>query len=375
MSNNSIIDPFGRSCILAPSPSISSTIGRKKTFSHFSSPSTWAAIHAKAEYFNSKCIFVCQSWITCGDPPQASAHPKPNHYTPTNYAQGGQNPRRKDYYQRSFNNGKRSRHSNTYQFGSYSPPKVTNRALLPFEPKPRFEVFTMLNTTYEHVLVNDIPIIPKPHSRRPTTKPMSDTGVFYLFHQFNGHDIESCITLRNIIESFIWEGKLDKYVHNIPPSRNPHQRQINTISTISGGPPPLAYPKTPSSIMSGLPMHTKSSTPSMDTCRRCPEEAGTLLPADYSSGQAFNELQVLDHLLDQSMTPVMSFSGDVVQPIRSIHLPISIGLAPQRAMVFISTHMLMLKFPTLQGTGTVRGKQLKARSCYALAVKSTSRPL
>ncbi|KAI5342885.1 hypothetical protein L3X38_010761 [Prunus dulcis] len=43
--------------------------------------------------------------------------------------------------------------------------------------------------------------------------------------------------------------------------------------------------------------------------------------------------------------------------------------------VFISTHMLMLKFPTLQGTCTVRGDQLGARSCYASTIKSTNRPL
>ncbi|CAL2247008.1 unnamed protein product [Prunus armeniaca] len=41
--------------------------------------------------------------------------------------------------------------------------------------------------------------------------------------------------------------------------------------------------------------------------------------------------------------------------------------------VFISTHMLLLKFPTPHGTGAVRGDQLSARSCYALAVKSTNR--
>ncbi|CAL9020923.1 unnamed protein product [Prunus brigantina] len=43
---------------------------------------------------------------------------------------------------------------------------------------------------------------------------------------------------------------------------------------------------------------------------------------------AFNELQVPTHLLDRSITPLVSFSGDVVQPIGSIHLPISIGSAP-----------------------------------------------
>ena len=85
----------------------------------------------------------------------------------------------------------------------------------------------------------------------------------------------------------------------------------------------------------------------------------------------------------------MSFSGEVVQPIGSIHLPISIGAAPQRrtittpfliidcptaynvilgrpAMaqmkVFISTHMLLLKVPTPYGTGTVR---TEPRTVYA----------
>ncbi|CAL9017536.1 unnamed protein product [Prunus brigantina] len=47
---------------------------------------------------------------------------------------------------------------------------------------------------------------------------------------------ESCIALRNIIEGLIREGKLDKYVHNLPPLSNPHKQQINMISTISGGP-------------------------------------------------------------------------------------------------------------------------------------------
>ncbi|CAL2252518.1 unnamed protein product [Prunus armeniaca] len=115
---------------------------------------------------------------------------------------------------------------------------------------------------------------------------------------------------------------------------------------------------------------------------------------------AFNELQVPAHLLDRSITPLVSFSGDVVQPIGSIHLPISISSAPQQATVttpflivdypttynvilgrlalaqkkvFISKHMLLLKFLTPYGTGTVRSDQLGARSCYASAVKFTNR--
>ncbi|CAL2277495.1 unnamed protein product [Prunus armeniaca] len=41
--------------------------------------------------------------------------------------------------------------------------------------------------------------------------------------------------------------------------------------------------------------------------------------------------------------------------------------------VFISTHMLLLKFPTPYGTSTVCSDQLGARSCYASIVKSTNR--
>ncbi|CAL8168819.1 unnamed protein product [Prunus armeniaca] len=65
---------------------------------------------------------------------------------------------------------------------------------------------------------------------------MPNTGVFCRFHQFGGHDTESCVALRNIIEGLIRDGKLDNYVNNLPPPPNPHQRQINMISTISGGP-------------------------------------------------------------------------------------------------------------------------------------------
>ncbi|CAL2266411.1 unnamed protein product [Prunus armeniaca] len=71
-------------------------------------------------------------------------------------------------------------------------------------------------------LVHEAPIIPKPSPKRPTNKPMPNTGVLCYFHQFSGHDTEYCVALRNIIEGLIHQGKLDKYVHNLPPPPNPH---------------------------------------------------------------------------------------------------------------------------------------------------------
>ncbi|CAL8134753.1 unnamed protein product [Prunus armeniaca] len=75
-------------------------------------------------------------------------------------------------------------------------------------------------------------MILKPPPRRPPNKPMPNTCVFCYFHQFSGHNTKFCVALHNIIEGLIREGKLDKYVYNLPPSPN----QINMIFTISSGP-------------------------------------------------------------------------------------------------------------------------------------------
>ncbi|CAL8116972.1 unnamed protein product [Prunus armeniaca] len=166
------------------------------------------------------------------------------------------------------------------------------------------------------------------------------------------------------------------------PPRNPHQRQINMISTISGGPTMAGtsnnsikhyvcstYAHQVFSTEQGrLPKTQKTNWAPITFCEE--EERGVILPhddpiiirADISNldvgcilvdtgssvnvmfANAFNELQVPSHLLDRSVTPLVSFSGDVVQPIGSIHLPISIGAEPQRTTV--TTPFLIIDCPT-----------------------------
>ncbi|CAL2255479.1 unnamed protein product [Prunus armeniaca] len=194
---------------------------------------------------------------------------------------------------------------------------------------------------------------------------MPNTCVFCRFHQFGGHDTESCVALRNIIEGLIREEKLDKYVHNLPPPPNPHQRQINMISTISGGPTMVGSSnnsikhyvrstyahKVFSTEQRRLPKTQKTGWALITFCE---EERGVILSYDdpiliradisnFDVGRilvdtgslvsvmfvdAFNELQVSSHLLDRSVTPLVSFSSNVVQPSGSINLPIFIGAAP-----------------------------------------------
>ncbi|KAM1290635.1 hypothetical protein PS1_018077 [Malus domestica] len=112
--------------------------------------------------------------------------------------------------------------------------------------------------------------------------------------------------------------------------------------------------------------------------------------------EAFRVLNVAEHLLDRSISHLISFSGDIVQPLGSIHLPFTIGTCPYTATIttnflmvdcptaynvifgrtgindlkaMVSTHMLLMKFPTPYGNGYIRGDQLSARSCYNTSVK------
>ncbi|KAM2311485.1 hypothetical protein ACFXTH_022016 [Malus domestica] len=118
--------------------------------------------------------------------------------------------------------------------------------------------------------------------------------------------------------------------------------------------------------------------------------------------EAFRTFNVAEHLLDRSISLLISFSGDIVQPIWSIHLPFTIGTGPYTATIttnflvvdcltaynvifgrtcindlkaMISTHMLLMKFPTPYGNGYIRGDQLSAQSCYNTSVKQQHLPV
>ncbi|KAM1242784.1 hypothetical protein ACFX2G_035100 [Malus domestica] len=118
--------------------------------------------------------------------------------------------------------------------------------------------------------------------------------------------------------------------------------------------------------------------------------------------EAFKALNVAEHLLDRSISPLISFSGDIVQPLGSIHLPFTIGTSPYTATIttnflvidclmaynvifghtcindlraMVSIYMLLMKFPTPYGNGYIRRDQLSARSCYSTSVKQQHLPV
>ncbi|KAI5312929.1 hypothetical protein L3X38_042103 [Prunus dulcis] len=59
---------------------------------------------------------------------------------------------------------------------------------------------------------------------------------------------------------------------------------------------------------------------------------------------AVRSLGIEHQSLNKDITPLLSFSGDVVEPIGSIQLPIIISTRPRRTFVY--THFLVVDCPT-----------------------------
>ncbi|KAM1837345.1 hypothetical protein ACFX14_019157 [Malus domestica] len=236
-------------------------------------------------------------------------------------------------------------------------------------------------------------------------------------HLLDGHDGEKCIILLEHIEALAREGKIDQFLLH-PPKDNRNQRQVNVIYSISGS--------TPMSESSNRAMKNSERTlrhghqvfhvedirggkyqkPNWDPICFYPDVKRILIDTGASVNimfaKAFKALNVAEHLLDSSISPLISFSGDIVQPLGSIHLPFTIGTGPYTATIttnflvvncptaynvifgrtgindlkaMVSTHMLLMKFPTPFGNGYIRGDQLSARSCYNTSVKQQHLPV
>ena len=261
-----------------------------------------------------------------------------------------------------------------------------------------------------------------------------NTGVFCCYHEYNSHSSEKCITIKDRIEALAREGKIDQFLLH-PQRNNGDQRQVNVIYFISGGTPLSGcfnramknnertlkpghqvfhvedirggkhqkpdwgqicfYPEVERGIIYPYndPLIVEAHIANFDV-RRILVDTGASVNIMFA--EAFKALNVAEHLLDHSISPLIIFSGDIVQPLGSIHLPVTIGTCPYTATIttnflvvdcptsynvifgrtcindlkaMVSTHMLLMKFPTPFGNGYIRGDKLSARSCYNTSVK------
>ncbi|KAM0971725.1 hypothetical protein FF1_019621 [Malus domestica] len=366
--------------------------------------------------------------------PPASFNASPSQQT---YQSQG---KRKDFHphQSHFNKKNKGhyRDNSVYRHNNTHPQAVNavGQSRVKTGPTPRYETYTPLNATCAAIYPSIAYLIPKPKPRQPDYKSTKNTGVFCCYHEYNGHDGEKCIILRDHIEALAREGKIDQFLLH-PPRDNRNQRQVNVIYSINGGTPMYessnrAMKNSERTLRHGHQVfHVedirggKYQKPNWDPiCFYPEEERGIIYPhndlliveayianfdvkrilidtgasVNIMFAEAFKAHNVAEHLLDRSISPLISFSGDIVQPLGSIHLPLTIGTGPYTATIttnflvvncptaynvifgrtgindlkaMVSTHMLLMKFPTPFGNGYIRGDQLSARSCYNTSVK------
>ncbi|BBG99152.1 hypothetical protein Prudu_008748 [Prunus dulcis] len=377
-----------------------------------------AAVHAKAEYFNSK-----PSASARREDAKPSAYPAkaPSYDRTDSYSAGHKRKDNRDDRRDQPKKGK----------GRYG--RNDNRGPLPNLDHGN-EVFTLLNTTYETVLMNEQEAIPKPNVRRPNRQDNRETGKFCRYHQHNSHNTEDCISLRKIVERLIREGNWTSI------SPGSHRRRCRTLLADKhdqhyqrrtyhcGDEPPFdetvcacrAVPSGARNRDESVPGTPKVRWEPITFCQE--EEEGILYPhddpmiiraeiADYDVGrvlidtgssvsvifaEAFREMGINDTQVDRQLTPLLSFSGDLVQPIGSVRLPITFGTAPRKATTYdqflivdcptaynvivgrtaltrikahLSPHMLLMKFPTR----TARGQSVEINSARGLATLRRSR--
>ncbi|XP_062005651.1 uncharacterized protein LOC133722801 [Rosa rugosa] len=298
-------------------------------------------------------------------------------------------------------------------------------------PPPRYEVFTVLNASYETIWNENRDEIPGPQPRKfPKSKlTQQDTGRFCTYHEDAGHNTNLCMALKNTIESLIQRGKLQRY---LPAKEIGAIDVYGQIFTIHGGGPKDLPPrrKKRNSSFGHLEVFNfnfhKAPQQDGDTRWRSitflqEEEADLKMPHDdpflitlqmdhyimsrvlVDTGasvsvlfrDAYKALNRGRAKLSQDNEPLISFSGDIVQPLGSDYLSITIGECPNcstikaefivvdcassynailgrpalwRLKTFIAGHMLMMKVPTPVGIATILGDQTAARQCYSLTV-------
>ncbi|KAM2540130.1 hypothetical protein TB2_025346 [Malus domestica] len=150
--------------------------------------------------------------------------------------------KRKDFHPHQSHFSKRSKghyHDNQgYHYDNPRPQAVNTvgQARVRTAPTPRYEAYTPLNATCVVIYPSIAHLIPKPKPRHPNYKSTKNTGTFCCYHEYNGHDDEKCITIRDHIKALACEGKIDQLLIH-PPRGNRNQRQVNVIYSISGGTP------------------------------------------------------------------------------------------------------------------------------------------
>jgi hypothetical protein len=290
-------------------------------------------------------------------------------------------------------------------------------------------VCTVFNTPIEEIYKQNPHLFPQQWKKPPYAGTRTDTRKYCTHHQSGTHNTEDCQTLRGVAEQLYRDGKLDRYADSTP------QGYRKEIFTISGGPTMFGTSRSDhrshvKEARQHLQCYSVQPAPTQKRPKRDPwkigfsdeEETGIITPHDdplvisakvhtdlmhkvlVDGGSSANiifknaylKLDLPLENISRTVNPLISFSGETVQPLGSIWLNVEVGQYPRSRK--ISTHMLVvdcessynfilgrptlcqikacvcyhlltLKFPTTAGIASIRGSQPMARSCYAQETK------
>nr|XP_023904442.1 uncharacterized protein LOC112016163 [Quercus suber] len=285
---------------------------------------------------------------------------------------------------------------------------------------------------------------PRPLHSSPN---VCDKNKYCRFHKNHGHYTEDCRDLKEHIEELIQRGKLQKFVkkgeHNRFQDGNKGQREstsrgnnhhyqppqnvIGEIQTIAGGPmaggsfrslkkayqrqvnsvhitPPLKQRRTNQDMIfnegdaRGVkqphndPLVITLTIEGFNTKRILVDNGSS---ADIIYFPAFQQLKLDPKRLRPFDSPLVSFSGDRVNPKSIVTLTVTVGTYPKQLTCDLDflvvdcpstynviigrpalnkwksstlTYCLKIKFPTENGVGEVKGDQVLARECYQAVV-------
>ncbi|KAK9911092.1 hypothetical protein M0R45_035015 [Rubus argutus] len=296
---------------------------------------------------------------------------------------------------------------------------------------PRYEVFTVLTAPLEDIFDQCRDQIPPPPPKRfLRTNPPRNTGKWCKHHEGNGHNTNVCVALKTAVETLIREGKLQQF------GADPAQPQVaniqvirSHINIIDGGAPVSRLTNRARKRHTRAQQGQKIFSIYYDKPSKAnkvgwepitfteEEERGVRLPHDdpflitaqvdhytlsrvlIDSGsavnvifnQAYAQLGRKGNKLLQDNEPLLSFSGDITQPLGSDYMRLILGSNPRCAEIntefivvdclssynailgrpalnklkcIIAGHMLLMQFPTPAGTASIRGNQQIARKCY-----------
>ncbi|KAM2434911.1 hypothetical protein PS1_024942 [Malus domestica] len=238
--------------------------------------------------------------------------------------------KRKDFHPHQSHFSKRSkghyRDNQGYHHDNPRPQAVNTvgQTCVRIAPTLRHEAYTPLNATCVAIYPSIAHLILKLKLRHPDYKPTKNTGMFCCYHEHNSHDGEKCITLRDHSEALAREGKIDQFLLH-PPRGNRNQRQVNVIYSISGG---IPISKSSNRAMKNSERALRSEhqvfhvedirggkyqKPNWDPICFYPEEERDMgASVNIMFAEAFRALNVAEHLLDRSISPLISFSSDNV---------------------------------------------------------------